>query len=262
MPLTSFQRDVLRVLASHRNPESHVGGGSVINRADNSPRYSEDVDLFHDVAQSVVSSAEADCAALLQQGFTVVWLLRQPSLQRAEVHRGGESVRLDWCSDSAFRFFPVQPDLEFGYCLHKADLATNKMLALANRSEFRDYVDILHLHKSYLSLGAMCWAACGKDQGFTPWTVIEFAKRNVTFRNEVLASGQFREPLTLPALKEEWLKAVAEAEAWFPRLPVTDVGCLYISPEGLPFTPDPSDPHFANVIRHYGSVRGAWPKLS
>jgi 5'-nucleotidase len=49
--------------------------------------------------------------------------------------RGDDHLRLDWCYDSAFRFFPVQPDEEFGYCLHRADLATNKVLALAGRGD-------------------------------------------------------------------------------------------------------------------------------
>src|SRR5437016_4848578 len=147
MPLTPLQREVLRVLAGHRNPESHVGGGTVLNRSDTSPRFSADLDLFPDVAESVFSSAEADYAALVQAGFNVEWLLRQPAFYRATVCRAAEKVRLDWCYDSAFRFFPVQPDPEFGYCLHPADLATNKALALAGRSQIRDFIDILHLHE-------------------------------------------------------------------------------------------------------------------
>ena len=53
-----------------------------------------------------------------------------------------------------------------------------------------------------------------------------------------------------------------EAEAWFARLPAADVGCLYLGPDGNPFTPDPADPGFPEVPRHLGSVRGAWPELS
>jgi hypothetical protein len=33
MPLTPFQREVVHLLAANRNPESHVAGGAVINRA-------------------------------------------------------------------------------------------------------------------------------------------------------------------------------------------------------------------------------------
>jgi len=262
MPLTEFQKTVLHVLAAQRKPESHVGGGTVINRSDGSPRYSADVDLFHDIAESVHTSAEADFRALANHGFTVEWLLRQPSLYRAQVGREKEFLRLDWCFDSAFRFFPVQPDPVFGYCLHPADLAANKALALAGRSEIRDFLDILYLHDNYLSLGAICWSACAKDQGFTPWSVLDSAKRNVKFRQQDLESEHLREVMSLTILKENWLKAVAEAEAWFGKLPMIDAGCLYLRPDGSPFTPDPADSTFSNVMRHFGSVRGAWPKLS
>jgi hypothetical protein len=262
MPLTPFQKEVLRLLAKQRHPDSFVAGGAVIHRADSSPRYSEDLDVFHDAAESVERCADADAALLVAQGYAVEWLLRQTALHRADVRRGEEAVRLDWCFDSAFRFFPVQPDSELGYCLHQADLATNKVLALAGRAEIRDYLDILFLHENYLSLGALCWAACGKDLGFTPWSLLGFARRHVAYREEDLAKVRPVRPIRLTDLKMTWTVAAAEAEAWFARMPAADVGCLYLGPNGNPITPDPAAPEFAGVRRHFGSVRGAWPQLS
>src|SRR5437762_11846980 len=127
MPLTPFQREVARVLARHRNPESYVAGGAVINRGEGGVRVSDDLDIFHDLAASVAASAEADAEALRAAGYSVVWTLQGEAIFRAEVARGDDRVRLDWTTDSAFRFFPVIPDDEFGYCLHPADLATNKV---------------------------------------------------------------------------------------------------------------------------------------
>src|SRR5262249_15644758 len=150
----------------HRNPDSHLAGGAVINRAESSFRYSEDLDIFHDAIESVAQSALADANALAAAGFSLKWLIRQDGFFRAEVEKGREQGRLDWSSDSAFRFFPVEPDELFGYALHPADLAANKILALAGRSEIRDFLDILYLSGSYLGLGAMVWAACGKDPGY------------------------------------------------------------------------------------------------
>src|SRR5436853_1940524 len=105
MPLTAFQREVARLLAAHRNPESHVAGGAVINRADASLRYSDDLDIFHDAAESVAVCAEADAKTLREAGYAVKWALRQEGFFRAEVSRGEEGVRLDWANGSAFRFF-------------------------------------------------------------------------------------------------------------------------------------------------------------
>ncbi len=262
MPLTPFQREVARLLAAHRNPDSHVAGGAVVNRSDASPRYSADLDLFHDSAGSVAACADADVAELTKQGLKVEWLTRQPGFFRAQATRGADSIKFEWCADSAFRFFPAQTDPDFGYSLHPADLATNKVLALAGRSEIRDLLDILYLHDGYLSLGAVCWAACGKDEGFTPWSLLDHAKRNTKFRQADLASEHLARPVALPDLKERWLAAASEAEDLFTRLPAREVGCLYLDKAGAPVTPDPGGEAFPTLIRHLGSLRGARPKGS
>lgn len=262
MPLTPFQKDVLHLLAAHRQPESHVAGGVAINRAGSSPRYSADVDFFHDLADTIFATAETDVATLVKQGWNVEWLQRQPYLQRARVSRGGEELKLEWCFDSAFRFFPVQPDPEFGFCLHPADLATNKALAMAGRAEIRDFIDIVHLHESYLSLGAICWAACGKDIGFSPRSLLDHAKRHMKFHDDDLARESLARPIRLPELKEAWVAAVAQAEELFAKLPLTEVGCLYLTPALAPITPDPASADFVSLIRHFGSIRGAWPVLA
>jgi len=49
------------------------------------------------------------------------------------------------------------------------------------RSEIRDFVDVLHLDDSYLPLGALAWAACGKDPGFTPDFLLDHAARHVAY---------------------------------------------------------------------------------
>jgi hypothetical protein len=50
MPLTPFQRGVAQILAKHRNPESHIAGGAVINRGEAGVRVSDDLDIFDDLA--------------------------------------------------------------------------------------------------------------------------------------------------------------------------------------------------------------------
>ena len=262
MPLTDFQREVALLLASHRNPESHVAGGAVINRADESLRYSDDLDIFHDVAESVAVCAEADAAVLRTAGCSFHWTLRQEGFFRAEVRRGKDGLRLDWAADSPFRFFPVQPDKDFGYCLHPADLAVNKVLALAGRSEFRDFLDVLYLDGSYLSLGTIIWAACGKDPGYTPALLLDLANRHVRFQESDLLGELLARPVDFKDLKTQWLAACERAQSLFLRLPAQELGCLYVDTNGIPQTPDPDSADFSRFTRHWGSVRGAWPKFS
>jgi hypothetical protein len=262
MPLTTFQKHVLRILAANRNPDSHMGGGAVINRGERGLRFSDDLDIFHDAAESVAASAEADEKALTSSGFALRWTTRAEGFFSAAVSRGIDRLRLDWTTDSAFRFFPVQPDDEFGYCLHRADLATNKVLALAGRSELRDFLDILQLDQDYLSLGALMWAACGKDQGYTPALRLQLTNRHSRYQDADLRSENLARPVDLKQLKLQWLAARERAEALFDRLPPEELGCLYLGPANEPVTPDPSDAVFPALTHHFGSVRGAWPRVS
>jgi predicted nucleotidyltransferase component of viral defense system len=261
MPLTPSQAEILRILAAHRSPDSFLAGGTVLNAAADSPRFSKDLDIFHDVEESVLKSAEADAATLQRSGFTVEWLLRQTTFHRADVRRGGEMVRIEWVFDSAFRFFPVEADPACGWRLNAYDAATNKMLALMGRSEPRDYLDTLYFHQTRLSVGALCWAAAGKDPGVNPFMILEEAQRNSHYRPGQFSDLNLTVPIDLPAWKRIWIDATRDGQALFEQLPAEEVGCLYLDAQNIPVTPDPASPDFPKLKRHFGSVRGAWPVI-
>lgn len=250
------------MLAACRSPESYLAGATVIHRSAESPRFSQDLDFFHDIADSVAQSAESDATVLRNAGLTLEWLLRTPTFFRAVVSGGKETLKLEWAQDTAFRFFPVQADTFCGYRLHDADAAINKVLALAGREEVRDFVDILHIQDAYLSIGALVWAACGKDPGYTPAFLLDHAGRHVCYAQEHLDRLSLRVPLDLKELKQRWLGAVDQARRLIATLPEADIGCLYLAPDGRPVTPDATNPDFAGLHRHFGSVRGAWPLAS
>jgi hypothetical protein len=54
MPLTTLQKQVLRVLAANRSEESHFAGSLVLNSADDSPCFSHDFDIFREAESEVV----------------------------------------------------------------------------------------------------------------------------------------------------------------------------------------------------------------
>ena len=261
MPLTAFQSETLRLLAARRSPESFLAGGTVLNSGIDSPRYSKDLDIFHDVEKSVVTSAETDAAALRQAGYEVEWLLRQPLFQRAEVIRSGNRLLIEWLFDSAFRFFPVERDELAGWRLNVHDAATNKLLALMGRGEPRDYLDVLFFHQHHLSLGALCWAAAGKDPGVNPFMILQECQRTTRFRPEEFRELHLAAPLDLPKWKQAWIEASREAQSLLQLLPAEEVGCLYLDTSGKPVTPDPASAEFPALRRHFGSVRGAWPVI-
>ena len=74
MPLARIQSDILRLLAAHRDPESYVAGSTPLNV--DAPRYSADIDVFHDREERVARAAEEDSAVLRTSGYGLQWLRR------------------------------------------------------------------------------------------------------------------------------------------------------------------------------------------
>ncbi len=262
MPLGDFEREVLRLLAAQRNPDSFIAGATVLHQAADSPRASQDVNVFHDLPEQLLAAYEADAAALRQAGYQVEPVGRvQADFRRAIVRKGARETKIEWVQDSAFRFFPIEPDPELGWRLNFWDAATNKVLAMAGRQKIRDYLDCLFLHQRHLHLGALTWAAAGKDPGLTPEFILDWALRGNQFRPEDLADVRLAEPVDLVATKQLWMTAVNDARNQVARLPASELGCLYLDATGKPVCPDPASPEFPKLTRHYGSVKGAWPRI-
>jgi len=160
VPLSKIQTGILHLLASQRDPESYVAGATPLNR--NAPRYSADIDIFHDREERVAQAAKADTETLKAAGYRITWLRQLPLIYTAEVTHEDSATRLEWVADSDYRFFPAMRDEVFGFILHTVDLAANKVMAAAGRREVRDLVDAVTIHETILPLGAVIWAAVEK----------------------------------------------------------------------------------------------------
>ena len=96
----------------------------------------------------------------------------------------------------------------------------------------------------------------------TPESIIQWARRNAVYRPDELLGLQLAAPVTLSELKRCWMEASQAALELITRLPPSEVGCLYLDPAGQPVCPDSSADQFPKLIRHFGSVRGAWPRVA
>lgn len=227
MPLSKLQTDILTVLASHRDPESH-------NR--NAPRYSDDVDFFHDREERVAIAALDDAQS---------W---RP--------RANDITRLEWVVDSDYRFFPTVRDDTFGYVLHPVDLAMNKTMAAAGRREVRDVVDLVTVHKAILPLGALIWAAVEKSPGFTPEGLIAEIRRNAHYPAPDWRALIMSEPVDPADISARLRSALDEAEAFVTRMPTSKMGLLFLQ-NGEVTQPDPD--LLETYETHAGQRRGHWP---
>ena len=257
MPLSELQAAILHLLATHRNPESYVAGAVVLNQE--GPRFSSDIDIFHDREEAVALAADADAAALSAEGYQVQWVRREPGIHVATVERNGETTRLEWARDSDFRFFPAIEDELFGYRLHIADIATNKALAAAGRREPRDVLDLIYIHQQHPPLGAVMWAAVAKEPGYSPESLICEIRRNARYRADDYADLAFAEPVDAGDVARRFRKALEEAEAFVRAMPTGKEGLLFLK-DGQPAQPQPDG--LAGYVEHAGQRRGHWPSSS
>ena len=265
MPITDFQRRILLLLKKHRNPNSYVAGGIAIHRDASSRRESNDIDFFHETDEAVTLSATLDIGVLQQNGFSVNTLISQPSFVRVVVSAGransdNQSLKLEWVRDTAFRFFPVIEDADLGFRLHDVDLAVNKCLALANRSEVRDIIDLLQLQDTTISIASACWAACGKDPGFTPALLFDCMRRHSIIRPEQLAAEKLSWEISAVELKRTWISQLENAEQKLAQYTPTDLGCIYLDRSGSVMR-DPEPSKLVRAIKHFCSVGGSWPRI-
>jgi len=254
VPLSKFQSEVLRSLAAQRSPDSYIAGGIAINRE--GPRFSADIGIFHDSEARLESAVEHDCAALTAAGYGVSLGRVRGGKREATVARQGEAMQLEWVTDSAFRFFPTQPDELFGYVLHPVDLATNKAAAAADRREPRDIVDLVTIHENILPFGAVLCAAVGKFPGVTPEEMLAEITRNSRFTAAEFQALATDQPVDAPGLHRRIRRVIEDAESFIARLPSDAVGVIFMDGE-KPVQPDVNG--LDKYQRNPGAPRGFWP---
>ena len=269
MPATAFQRQLCQLIAATRRQsgESYIAGGVALNTLLDAPRVSKDVDLFHDTDEALRVCWDNDRALLTANGYTLKVFRQTLSFVEALVSRDAESVIVQWVRDSAFRFFPLIEDEQFGLVLHPFDLATNKVLALAGRLEPRDWIDVLTSDEKVQPLGYLAWAACGKDPGFSPVSLLSEARRTGRYAQQELDELAFDgSPPDAHVLGRQWHHVLSEAHAIVDLLPESRGGMAVLNSHGQLYRGSSAvlneDLQHGQVIFHAGTIRGVWPALS
>ncbi len=268
MALTEFQRTLCRLIAQNRldQGESYVAGGAALNALIDERRVSRDIDLFHDTREALLATWDADRSLLAGEGFEVEVLRERPTFVEALVRRREDSVLMQWACDSAYRFFPLVRHPEFGLVLHPFDLATNKVLALVGRLEVRDWVDVIACHEKIQPLGYLAWAACGKDPGFSPQSILAEARRSSRYSDAEVAELAFEGPRPdAAALNAAWRQMLNEAEEIVDALPPEQAGKCVLAAAGDffrgPAAELKAELAAGRVRFHEGAIRGAYPQI-
>lgn len=264
MPLTPFQSEVALLLAKNRSFESHLAGGAALHFEPLSLRYSQDLDYFHDTQAAVEAAFIKDRELLEQYGIACITEVQLKGYVRAIAKKDNSTTKIEWAHDSAWRFMPVQKNNQLGYVLHPVDLWINKFLALVGRDEPRDFLDIIYIHENFLTLGALCWGACGKDPGYNPNLLIDLLKRKGRYQDSDFQKLNLTKKIVLSDLKSTWLEALKQAENFVNICPEEYIGCLFYSTTSKKFvTPDLSTNMLdADVKPHFCRLNGVVPQFS
>lgn len=268
MALTRLQGELLKLLAASRRErgESYVAGGVALNTLLAAPRRSRDVDYFHDTDEALSRTWAADRDLLTRHGFALDILREAPTFVEARVSRGGERTVIQWARDSAYRFFPLVEDDRMGLALHPFDLATNKVLAMAGRVEARDWADVLNCDERLQPFGYLAWAACGKDPGYNPQSLLTAAARAHYSQAELDALDFEGSRPNARHLGQRWHAVLNSARDVIAALPPREVGKCVARRNGELFRGSADE--LADALRgeavcfHDGSIGGAWPRFA
>ena len=267
MALTGFQSGILRSLAANRRATagSYVAGGLALNYRLGEPRQSRDIDIFNDSAEVLLESWKNDRATLEGLGYIVTPRREMNTFIEAYVSKDGEQTEIQWAIDSAYRFFPLQRDPVVGFTLHPLDLAANKLAALVGRTEPRDWIDVITAIKELQPFACLLSAACGKDPGFSPTSMLEYVARRhynqVEIDEKIIPRGVY----DAGELCRFWHEEVSRTRLVLEHFPRSEVGKAVMAKDGSLFKGDAAALEVAlaagELEFHEGTIGGAWPRI-
>ena len=141
--------------------------------------------------------------------------------------------------------------------------STMKVSAAPTRAERKGSRAALPGQSEARRASSACWAAAGKDPGFTPLSLLELLRRRGRYRPEELERLRLAEPVDLPRLKGRWLSALDSAERFGRSRPPEEVGCLYYSRRERRFVePEAGAALDGDVLPHFGRPGGVLPRMA
>ena len=114
-------------------------------------------------------------------------------------------------------------------------------------------------------LACLLSAACGKDPGFSPTSMLEYVARRHYNQTEIDACIIPRGAYDAAALCRYWHEEVDRARQMLPLFPREEVGKAVMNADGTLFAGSNEDLSESlgagSLIFHEGRVGGAWPRI-
>lgn len=136
-----------------------LAGGTALAEFYLKHRKSRDLDFFTDSKDDFKTAVREFESAAQTKGIELDVDKKTETFARYTGTINDEPVRVEFCVDAPYRFQPTV-DSEYGIKIENSiDIACNKLSALYDRFEIRDYVDVYFIHKEMHSLDELIpWA--------------------------------------------------------------------------------------------------------
>ena len=255
MPLTAFQASVLALLAPQRSDVSYLAGGAALHLGPAGERFSNDLDFFHSAADTANQTFVVDAGELRGAGYGVDTIAEHRGFVSAVVRRDGESTIMDWAHESSWRFLPLVAMAGGGVMLHPVDLAINKLVALANRREPRDVVDVIFADTHILPFPALVWAVVEKNPGLNPSSYLEQFRRR-TLTPEDAAYLRFTGAYSVEDAAQHFRRMIAAADTFIAANTRREPGALLQDRRTGSFFLPRSEHDWSYTREHRGTLGG------
>lgn len=150
--LTELQRDLIKALGKTEIKKFfYLTGGSALSAFYLKHRYSDDLDFFtpeeermQTVRETLLKvSQRLDVAVEISREFRTFF--------EGFIQKGQERIKLHFAEDSPYRLEPTVYNEALGFFHdNQLDIACNKLSALFDRHDIKDFVDIYFLSKEFM----------------------------------------------------------------------------------------------------------------
>jgi hypothetical protein len=184
--LTELQRLVLDVFFKLPEADGFVlAGGAALVASGLTARPTQDVDLFgSDVATGISAAADALEAACTDRGWTTERIRDTSTFRRLIVRSAGDELLVDLAVDSPPLGAPMITAA--GPTYPPRELAARKLLALFDRAEARDFVDV-HTLSERFDLDELLGLVSDLDEGFSSALLAEMLASHRRFTDDDFA---------------------------------------------------------------------------
>lgn len=203
--LTPFQQTIVKAISKSKlRDQFYLTGGTALGVVYLQHRYSLDFDFFtaDPMAVARVPGILEDIAGEIDAQVTFTRTL-DTFLQCFFENAKGERVQIDFAQDSPYRLQPLQFNETLGIQVENLiDIACNKLSALFDRAEPKDFVDIYFICQEVIPFDELVEKARQKHVGLDDYWLAVALQR--VEQIEILP--QMIKPVTLEELKSFFLK--------------------------------------------------------